>query len=119
MSTRVHLNRECMHFYKVLEYGLGRPSPEQKLRDVNLNFSEISIFPCKFGYFRYFLRDDSFFFYHLYLSTILYFLQIYGTNNRRASLEARGKFPGCTFRLGVAQVTLIMLSGAIRTQTYL
>ena len=27
-----------MHFYKVLEYGPGRPSPEQKLRDVNLNF---------------------------------------------------------------------------------
>ena len=61
-----------MHFLQVLEYGPDRPSPEKKLRDVNLKFLPGCVpeklqsniyFSGKFGYFRHFpLRDASFFF---------------------------------------------------------
>jgi hypothetical protein len=95
MSTRVHLDRECMHFYKVLEYGPGRTSPEQKLRDVNLNFSGALLkktsVKCRFFWqiwvFSLFSERRQFFIIYTLASTILYFfinIQYY-TNNRRAS----------------------------------
>jgi hypothetical protein len=102
MSTRVHLNRECMRFYKVLEYGPGRPSPEQKLRDVNLNFSGALLKKIqwnidvsgKFGYFRYFFLRDDFF---CIIYTKLYFCKYTVQITTAPRSRHLGNFPGVLF----------------------
>ena len=84
-STFLKTASACI-FTKYSSTGPGRPSPEQKFRDINLNFSgalpknlQWNIdFSGGFGYFsRYFLRDDSFL--SFILEYYIIFLQMYST----------------------------------------
>jgi hypothetical protein len=95
MSTRAHLNLESIFFFEVLEYGAGL------LKKTSIKYT----FLVNFGYFRYFFSETAVFLSFIleYHGTILYFLQMYSTNNGRQRLASPGIFAGRPFRLGVAR----------------
>ena len=96
MSTRAHLNLESTYFFlEVLEYGAGL------LKKTSIKYT----FLVNFWYFLYFFSETAVFLSFIleYHGTILYFLQMYSTNNGRQRLASPGIFAGRPFRLGVAR----------------